>query len=78
MAAKLRQFTAEKTGKGQFLRGNRRNLAGEGVVKKSLSPQRVASVSNLCDSRRQGTWITGSVAQILASESARLFLGSPA
>jgi len=35
VAAKSRQFTADKTGKGQFLRGNRRNLAGEGVVKSS-------------------------------------------
>jgi len=51
VAAKLRQFTADKTGKGQFLLRNRKNLAGEGVVRKSLSPQRVASVSNLCNSR---------------------------
>jgi len=28
MAAKSRQFTADKMGKGQFLQGNRRNLAG--------------------------------------------------
>jgi len=34
---KSRQFTADKTGKSQFLRGNRRNLAGEGVVRKSQS-----------------------------------------
>jgi len=32
MAAKLRQFTADKTGKGQFFGGNQRNLAAEGVV----------------------------------------------
>jgi len=47
MTAKSGQFTADKTGKSQFLRGNRRNLAGEGVVRKISSPQRVASVSNL-------------------------------
>jgi len=51
MAAKSRQFTADKTGKSQFLGGNRRNLAGEGVVRKISSLQRVASVSNLCNSR---------------------------
>jgi len=38
VAAKSRQFTADKTGKGQF----------------RSSPQRVASVSNLCNSRSQG------------------------
>jgi len=68
VAAKSRQFTADKTGKGQFLQGNRRNLAGEGVVRKSSTPQRVASVSNLCNSWSQGTWVTGSVAPVLASE----------
>jgi len=47
MAAKSRQFTADKTEKGQFLQGSRRNLSGEGVVRKSLFPQRVASVSIL-------------------------------
>jgi len=36
VAAKLRQLTADKMGKDQFLRGDRRNLAGEGVVR--LSP----------------------------------------
>jgi len=34
MAAKSGQFTADETGKGQFLRGNRTYLAEEGVVKK--------------------------------------------
>jgi len=59
VAAKSRQFTADKTGKGQFLLGNRRNLAGEGVVRKSSSPQRVSSAFNLCNSRSQGsgTWV---------------------
>jgi len=28
VAAMSRQFTADKTGKGQFLLGNRKNLAG--------------------------------------------------
>jgi len=44
---------SEETGKGQFLRENRRNLAGEGVVRNISSPQRVASVSNLRNSRSQ-------------------------
>jgi len=57
--AKQRQPTAVKTGKGQFLRGNRRNLARDGVARKSSSPQRVASVSNLCNSRSQGAGNTG-------------------
>jgi len=78
VAVKSRQFTADKTGKGQFLRGNRRNLAGEGVVRKSSSLQRVANVSNLCNSQEQETWVTGSVALVLASECARSFLESPA
>jgi len=47
VAAKSRQFTAEETRKGQFLRGNRKNLAEEVVVRKILSPRRVAGVSNL-------------------------------
>jgi len=54
MAAKSRQFTTDKTGKDKFLRGNRSNLAGEGVVRKSSSPQRLASVSNLYNRRNQG------------------------
>jgi len=53
VAAKLGQFTADETGKGQFLRGNRRNLVGERVARKILSPQRIASVSNLCNGRCQ-------------------------
>jgi len=32
VAAKSGQFTADETGKGQFFRGNRRNLVGEGGV----------------------------------------------
>jgi len=67
VAAKSRRFTADKTGKGQFLRGNRRNLAGEVVVRKSSSPQRVASAS--IGARGQGTWATRSAAPDLASES---------
>jgi len=34
VATKLEQFTADKMGKGQLFRGNRRNLSGEGVVRK--------------------------------------------
>jgi len=62
VAAKSRQFTEDKTGNGQFLRRNRRNLGiwqerereREIVVRKTSSPQRIASVSNLCNSRSQG------------------------
>jgi len=53
VAAKLGQFTADETGKGKFLRRNRRSLAGEEVVRKISSPQRGASVSNLCNGRSQ-------------------------
>jgi len=53
MAAKTGQFTGDETGKGQFLQGKQRNLAGEGVVRKILSPQTVVSVSNLCNVRCQ-------------------------
>jgi len=51
------QFTADEIGKGQFFQGNRRNLAGEGVVRNILSPKQepVASVSNLCNGR--GQWV---------------------
>jgi len=53
MAAKSGQFTADETGKGQFLRENQRNLAEDGVVRKISSPNRVVSVSNLCNGRWQ-------------------------
>jgi len=80
VAAKSRQFTADKTGKGQFLRRNRRNLTREGVVRKSSALQRVASVSNLCNSRSQEARNMGNVivVPVLASESARSFPRSPA
>jgi len=51
VVAKSGQFTADKSGKGKFLRGNQRNLAGEGVVSKISSPQRIAYVFNLCNGR---------------------------
>jgi len=75
VAAKSRRFTADKPRKGQFLRRNRSILAVGGVVRKILSPQRVASVSNLCNSRNrgQGTCVMEDVALVLASESARYF-----
>jgi len=44
VGAKL-EFTVDETRKGQFLQGNRRNLAGDGVVRKISSPK---SVSNFC------------------------------
>jgi len=50
-----------------FNRQNK-NLVGKGVVRKRSSPQRVASLSNLCNSRRQGTWATGSVAASLGKQ----------
>jgi len=37
VAAKSGQFTADEMRKGQFLRENRRNLAGEGVVRDFVS-----------------------------------------
>jgi len=41
-SSEVRQFTANETGKGQFFWGNLRNLAGEWVVSKTLSPIRIA------------------------------------
>jgi len=38
VSAKSGKFTADDTRKGQFLRGNRRNLAGKGVVRKIWFP----------------------------------------
>jgi len=48
VAAKSGQFTAGEIEKGQFLRRNRRNLAGEGVVRKISSPRRVTGVPTFC------------------------------
>jgi len=78
VAVKSGQFTADEMGKGQFLRGNRRNLAGEGVVRKILSPTRVAIVLifAMVVAKRAETWVTGSVAPVLANESAHPFPGS--
>jgi len=55
VAAKSGQFTADETGKCHFLQGNRRNLAGEGVLRKISFSQKVASVSNRCNGRYQWT-----------------------
>jgi len=38
--SEVAQFTADETGNGQFLRGNGRYLAEEGVVRKISSPKR--------------------------------------
>jgi len=46
VATKSGHFTADETEKGQFLRGSRRNLAGEEIVRKLSSPKRVVSVPN--------------------------------
>jgi len=54
MSAKSGQFTADKTKKGQFLRGSQRNLAGQKVEKKISSPIRIAGVSYPCND--QGQW----------------------
>jgi len=51
VAAKSGQFTAGEAGKGQFVRGNRRNLAKEKVVRYILSPRRIAGVPNLHNDR---------------------------
>jgi len=40
---------------GPVLRGNRRNLAGEGIVREISSLKRVASVPNLCNG--WGQWV---------------------
>jgi len=53
VATKSGQFTADETGKGKSLRGNRRNLAEEGVVRDFV--YRVAGVPNLCNDRMTGT-----------------------
>jgi len=53
VASKSGQFTADETGKGQFVRENLRNLAEEGVVRKISSPRRVADVPILCNDRGQ-------------------------
>jgi len=53
VAAKSSQFTAGETGKGQFLRGNRRNLAEVGVVRNISSLRRVAGRPYLCNGRGQ-------------------------
>jgi len=68
-AAKSGQFTADEMGKGQFPSTNRRNLAGEGVVRKISSLKRIVSVPNLCNGRGQwaGTWINGIVALVLVN-----------
>jgi len=47
VAAKSGQFTADEAGKSQFLRGNRRYLAEEGVARRISSPREVAGVPNL-------------------------------
>jgi len=80
VAPKLGQFTTDEIGKGQFLGGNRRNLAEEGVVRKISSPKREADVPNLSNDggQRAGNMGKGSVAPVLASKSASLLLESPA
>jgi len=52
VAAKSEQFTADNTGKGQFLRGNRRNLVGEGVVKDLVSKKSSECAQSLQWSRQ--------------------------
>jgi len=51
VTAKSGRFTAaDKTGKGQIFRGNRRNMAEEAVVRKISSLRRVVGVVlNLCN-----------------------------
>jgi len=69
----LGQFTADETGKGQFFRGDLRNLAGEEVVRKIWSPQRVASVSNLCNFAIVGS----GVARVPCALGQKIFLRPP-
>jgi len=75
------KFTTDETGKDQFLRENRRNLAEEGVMRKISYPRRVADVPKLSNDRGQGAGNMGkgeSVAPVLASEFARSLPGSQA
>jgi len=52
VTVKSGQFTSGETGKGQFLRGNRRILPEEGVVEKVSFPKAVG-VPNFCNDRGQ-------------------------
>jgi len=51
VAVKSRQFAADKTEKGQFLRGNRRNLPEERVVRKI---KYISGMPYLCNDRNMG------------------------
>jgi len=51
--AKSGQFTTSKTGKGQSLWGNRKNLAEERVERKVLSSGSIAGMPYLCNDRDQ-------------------------
>jgi len=51
--AKSGQFTADETEKDQFLRGNRRNLVQEEIVRNILSPKKREGVPNLSNDRGQ-------------------------
>jgi len=53
VAAKSEQFTADELGKGQFLLRKPKESGRKRVVRKISSPQRVVSVSNLCNGRCQ-------------------------
>jgi len=73
--SEVETFNSGQDGEGPVPPRNRRNLAGEGAVRKSSFPQRAASVSNIYNSRSQGqgTWATGSAAPAAVSESTRSF-----
>jgi len=80
VAAKSEQFTMSKTGKGQFFKRHRRNLAEERVVRKVLSSGSIAGMPYLCNDRANEleTWEKKSAAAVLASKSASSLLESPA
>jgi len=68
VAAKSGQFTADETGKGQFLCRNRKNLAEERVLRKISYRSRIAGIPYLCNGRasKLETWAKGrSVAPVL-------------
>jgi len=54
---KAGQFTADDTGEGSVSLRKPKNLTEEGVVRKTLSPRRVADVPNLSEASELGTYL---------------------
>jgi len=51
---------------------------GESDLAEGVRRRCMLKIFAIVGAREQGTWVTGSVAPVLASESAHLFPGSPA